>query len=128
MRLTIPLPRAATLLLALAALADLALAADDAPAKSTTTTAEPCTATSTVGFHDLRRDIAVAPPENGAKPKGGVPTTDYFARGWDHPANFTLNICAPVVKPVEDVVGLEKDIWKNVSAYYELEGKVYSLG
>ncbi|KAL8404326.1 hypothetical protein RB594_009254 [Gaeumannomyces avenae] len=123
MRLSMaPAPGPAALLLVLAALA----AAD--PDK-TTTTAEPCTATSTVGFHDLRKDTAVAPPEHGAKPKSGVPTADYFARGWDHPANFTLNICAPVVKPVKDVVGLEDSAaWKNVSAHYELEGKVYSLG
>lgn len=117
---------AAALLLALVVLADVSLAAD---ADKTTTTAEPCTATSTVGFHDLRKDTAVAPPEHGAKPKSGVPTADYLARGWDYPANFTLNICAPVVKPVKDVVGLGgSGAWKNVSAYYELEGKVYSLG
>lgn len=39
-----------------------------------------------------------------------------------------MNVCAPVVKEVKDVVGVDKAMWKNVSAYYEAEGKVYSLG
>lgn len=98
------------------------------PAKTTSTA--PCTASSTSGaFYDLRPDIAVAVKE-GVKPKKGIPTADYLARGHDYGpnANFTMNICDAVVKPVKDVVGLDKALWKNVSAYYEAGGKVYSLG
>lgn len=113
------------------ALAGTAFAADKDPDKtstSTTSAASPCVATSTSGaFYDLRPDIAVAPVE-GSKIQKGVPTADYLARGWDYGSNFTMNICSPVVKPVEDVVGVEKALWKNISAYYETKGKIYSLG
>ncbi len=51
-----------------------------------------------------------------------------MARGWDLGFNFTLNICGSVVKPVDDVVGLGESQARNVSAYYEKGGKVYSIG
>lgn len=115
------------LLLAAVSLLNMATVAAAADATSTVA-AEPCTATSASGFHDLRRDIAVALPEGAKKNKNGAPSADYFSRGWDYPSNFTVNICAPVVKPVSKVVGVDEDNWRNVSAYYELDGKVYSLG
>lgn len=110
-------------LLLTAALFGNTFAADE---KTTTTTA--CTATSTGSgaFFDLRPDIATA-PKDGSKHKRG-PSADYLVRGYDYNSNFTLNFCEPVVKPVEDVVGLDKASWRNVSAYYEKDGKVYSLG
>lgn len=118
-------PRASHFLLLLSALAEGALAAPDA---DKTTAVAPCTASSTSGaFFDLSPDMAVAPAE-GAKPKKGVPSTDYHARGHDYGYNFTLNICAAVVDPVKDVIGIEKADWRNVSAYYESKGKVFSLG
>ncbi|KAL1861771.1 hypothetical protein VTK73DRAFT_6913 [Phialemonium thermophilum] len=95
-----------------------------------TTTATPCVAThaSTGAFFDLRPDIAVAAKE-GEKHHRGVPLEDYtYRKPTEWPHNFTMNICAPVVKPVTDVVGLDEALWQNVSAYYEDGGKIYSLG
>jgi cation-dependent mannose-6-phosphate receptor len=117
------------LVLALAALAGVA-SADEATKTmaATTSVVTPCVATSTNGaFFDLRPDAAVAVVD-GEKPLKGIPTEDYIARGWDYGFNFTLNICNPVVHKVEDVVGVDEALWKNVSAYYETKGKVYSLG
>ncbi|KAL2128353.1 hypothetical protein VTI74DRAFT_9294 [Chaetomium olivicolor] len=123
-----------TLLVALAALSSLASA--DSPTKSkptsstttTTVSATPCVATSASGaFFDLRPDTAVLVAE-GEKPPKGVPTEDYLARGWDYGTNFTLNICDPVVKKVGDFVGVEKELWRNVSGWYKAGGRVYSLG
>jgi cation-dependent mannose-6-phosphate receptor len=102
------------------------------PSASTTTTATavatPCVATSSSGaFYDLRDDIAIAAGEGRHGHKGQI--EDYvYAKPHDWPYNFTMNVCAPVVKEVNDVVGVDRAMWKNVSAYYEAEGKVYSLG
>ncbi|KJR81868.1 cation-dependent mannose-6-phosphate receptor [Sporothrix schenckii 1099-18] len=133
------LPRSPLIFSALAAVVSLPSAANAAatpiaaptdttsPAKTTSTI--PCTASSTSGaFYDLRHDIALPPAESGKKPKAGVLTTDYVARGHDYGANFTLNICAAVVKPVKDVKGVDRDLWANVSAYYKLDGDTFSLG
>ena len=98
-----------------------------APSKTTTTL--PCTASATSGaFYDLRPDMVLPPVGGAKKPKSGVQITDYAARGHDYGSNFTLNICAAVVSPVKDVMGLDRDLWANVSAYYEHNGDVYSLG
>lgn len=119
------------LLLALAALPSLALAEDPTKTTATTSTSSvvtPCVATSTNGaFFDLRPDQAIVVAE-GEKPPKGVPTEDYTARGWDYGTNFTLNICGAVVREVTDVVGVEEKYWRNVSAYYTKDGKIYSLG
>ncbi|KAK3334473.1 mannose-6-phosphate receptor binding domain-containing protein [Neurospora tetraspora] len=124
-------------LVALCALTGAAHASDDdssspSPSPSTTTTTTstvtPCVATSTNGaFYDLRPDIAVI-PEKDVKLARGTHTKDYLARGYDYGYNITLNICAPVVKGVEDVVGLTSEGWSKVGAWYEKGGKVYSLG
>ncbi|PMD36470.1 mannose 6-phosphate receptor domain-containing protein [Hyaloscypha variabilis F] len=94
---------------------------------------EPCTVASSTGaFYDLRSLAILPPADDQKKPAKGVKTDDWHARGWDYQdgkANFTLNICAPVVEPVKDVVGIsDHDLWKNVSAYYEIGSKIYSLG
>ncbi|CAK7264646.1 Cation-independent mannose-6-phosphate receptor CI-MPR [Sporothrix epigloea] len=100
-----------------------------AAAPSKTTTTMPCTATSTSGaFYDLRHDIVLPPVEGAKKPKAGIQVTDYTARGHDYGANFTLNICAAVVKPIINVEGVDRDLWANVSAYYEQNGDTFSLG
>lgn len=52
----------------------------------------------------------------------------YSARGWDYGANFTLNFCGPVIEDLKDVVGVEEKLWRNVSAFYEVDGKTYSIG
>ncbi|PHH78165.1 hypothetical protein CDD80_7250 [Ophiocordyceps camponoti-rufipedis] len=98
-----------------------AAVAGEAASSSTTTTAPACTATSSTGsgaFFDLRPDLAG--PPNKAK--------DYRAKGYDYGSNFTLNICGAVVEPVKDVVGVEKELWANVSAFYTAHGNVYSIG
>lgn len=109
----------------------MSLALADNPTKTTTSTTSvvtPCVATSTNGaFFDLRPDQAIVVAE-GEKPPKGVPTEDYTARGWDYGTNFTLNICGAVVGEVTDVVGVEEKYWRNVSAYYTKDGKIYSLG
>ncbi|OAA64389.1 vacuolar sorting receptor [Niveomyces insectorum RCEF 264] len=98
-------------------------------ASSSVGTATAAAAAVVVVIYDLRPDTAVRPAgAGGAKPKAGVPTADYAARGHDYGANFTLNICAPVVAPVTNVVGVDRAHWGNVSAYYEHNGEVYSLG
>ncbi|KAK4667954.1 Cation-independent mannose-6-phosphate receptor CI-MPR [Podospora pseudoanserina] len=124
-------PSRALLLCALAVLSGKAVAEEATKtATASTPVVTPCVATATTGagaFFDLRPDTAVVVPE-GEKPPKGSPVDDYVARGWDYGSNFTLNFCSPVVKEVEDVVGLDKDLWKNVSAYYETKGKIYALG
>ncbi|PFH61488.1 hypothetical protein XA68_17213 [Ophiocordyceps unilateralis] len=96
--------------------------ADSSSSSTTTTTTAPaCTATSSTGsgaFFDLRPDLAGSP--NKAK--------DYHAKGYDYGSNFTLNICGSVVESVSEVVGVEKNLWANVSAYYTAHGNVYSIG
>lgn len=111
------------LLLLAAAFFGPSRAVDEAPPAAT-----PCTALSTPGgqYFDLRPDIAVAPTTKG-KHKYGK-SEDYIARGYDYGYNFTLNICDAVIKSPEKVVGIDEPLWKNVSAYYEKDGKVYSLG
>ncbi|KAH7374490.1 mannose-6-phosphate receptor binding domain-containing protein [Plectosphaerella cucumerina] len=118
-------PKSALNILLLAAAAAVTSAAEETTTTSTYIPA--CTATSHTNgaFFDLRSDIATA-PEEGKTSKG--PTSDYHARGYDYGRNFTLNICAPVVEPVLDVVGLNKGDWKNVSAYYTYKGDVFSIG
>ena len=130
-----PLRRSLSALLAGAVLAATpwtAVAAGDVSRTTTTTTtsvALPCTATSTSGaFYELQQGrIAVAEVE-GARPRKGAVTEDYHARGWDYGSNFTLNLCAPLVRPVRDLVGLNELLWQNIDAYYESRGSRYSLG
>lgn len=92
---------------------------------------EPCTVSSATGnFYDLR-SLSIALPADDKKPVKGEKIDDWHARGYDYhknTANFTLNICAPVVGKVEDIEGVDKSLWRNVSAYYELGSKKYSIG
>jgi cation-dependent mannose-6-phosphate receptor len=92
---------------------------------------EPCTVASTTGsFYDLR-SLSISLPEEGKKIAKGEKTDDWHAKGYDYhdsKANFTLNICAPVVGKVEDIEGIDKKLWKNTSAHYQLGSKIYSIG
>lgn len=88
---------------------------------------DPCTISSTTGsFFDLR-PLSIQPLE-GKKPAKNAKADSWHARGYDYKGNFTLNVCTPVVEPVEDIVGVDKSHWQNVSAYYEVDGKKYSVG
>ncbi|OJD17027.1 hypothetical protein AJ78_02871 [Emergomyces pasteurianus Ep9510] len=92
---------------------------------------KPCTIFSpTTGAYFDLNTIALSPPEikNGKKVHNSDREESWHARGYDYPANFTINICSPVIEDLKDVVGVEKSKWANVSAYYTLDGKQYSIG
>ena len=90
---------------------------------------KPCTVTSpsSGSFFDLN-SIAIQPLEDGKKAHKDDRTESWHAKGYDYGANFTLNFCDPVIEGLKDVVGVDKGMWRNVSAYYTLGGKTYSIG
>lgn len=113
-----------TVLFALALQGTITYAAVEKPPKPDL----PCTAHSAAGtFYDLN-SISLKPPEEGKKTSKNSRTDSWHAKGYDYESNFTLNICAPVLEDLKDVVGIERDLWANVSAYYNKEGKTYSIG
>lgn len=91
--------------------------------------AAPCTLHSpnTGSYFDMT-SISLIPPTAGSKPHKDQRIDSWHARGYDYPTNFTLNICAPVLEDLHDVVGIERHRWANVSAYYVWKGKTYSIG
>lgn len=97
-----------------------------APSSDDTPLIIPCTAKGN-GFYDLR-PLIVFLPDPDSKITGKEKTDSWQSKGHDYPSNFSINICAPVVESIEDVVGIEKDLWRNVSAYYEMDGRVVSIG
>ena len=45
--------------------------------------------------------------------------------------NFTMNFCGGVVENLGErggAEGINRELWRNVSAYYEQDGKIYSIG
>ncbi|KAL6705214.1 Cation-independent mannose-6-phosphate receptor CI-MPR [Coniothyrium glycines] len=104
-------------------LAAKVLAADDKPLK-------PCTviSPSTNRFFDLNPLHREAPAEDGKNKKKEDSEGSWHARGYDYGANFTINFCGPVVEELDDVQDLDKSLWKNVSAYYEVSDKQYAIG
>ena len=98
---------------------------------------KPCTITSpTSGLLFDLNDISIQSPGEKKKSSEGEKLKSWTARGYDYGVdlgyeyglNFTMNFCAPVVEPLEDVVGIEKELWRNVSAYYVQGKKTYSIG
>ena len=89
----------------------------------------PCTIRSPTSnaFFDLNPVHVELPTDLSKLPKDAR-NASWTARGYDYGANFTLNFCGPVVEDIKDVVGVEKSRWRNVSAYYEMDGKIYSIG
>ncbi|MCJ1355555.1 MAG: Cation-independent mannose-6-phosphate receptor CI-MPR [Icmadophila ericetorum] len=92
----------------------------------------PCTIKSNTSgtYYDLN-DIAIHLPTEKERQKlkdDEEEPKSYQAKGYDYGANFTLNICAPVVEPLDEVVGIESKLWKNVSAYYMQGGQTFSIG
>ena len=117
-------PTISTLLFALAFHNGVNAAASDDTKKPV----DPCTVASTTGsFYDLR-PLSVLPLVEGKKPGKNDKTSSWHARGYDYKSNFTLNVCAPVIEDMKDVVGVSKGLWKNISAFYEFGDKTYSLG
>ena len=91
--------------------------ADPAPAQSTSTPRTPCTIRSPTSgaFFDLEPLHILSPADSKLKhPR----TRSWNTTGWDYGYNFTLNFCGPVLEPIEDVVGVDKGLWGNVSAFY----------
>lgn len=89
---------------------------------------DPCTVSSSAGsFYDLR-SLNISLPQEGKKAAKNSRNESWHARGWDYGTNFTLNVCAPVVEEVDSFVGIERDQYQNVSAYYESKGRMFSLG
>jgi len=89
---------------------------------------DPCTVGSTTGsFYDLR-SLSILPLPEDKKPGKNDKTDSWKAKGWDYKSNFTLNICAPVIEKLDDVVGIDKEHRANISAYYEHNSEIYSLG
>ncbi|RMZ75572.1 hypothetical protein DV737_g5246, partial [Chaetothyriales sp. CBS 132003] len=116
---------------ALAALSVLLLSALPAAVVATLDTTpaplKPCTihSPSTGSFIDLR---PLQLTTTGTKSQAAS-NVSYRARGYDYPYNFTLNFCGPVVESVENVDGVARSRWANISAYYHDEaGTTYSLG
>ncbi|KAK2812594.1 hypothetical protein FQN50_001238 [Emmonsiellopsis sp. PD_5] len=98
---------------------------------SATHTPKPCTITSpTTGAYFDLSTISLSPPEikDGKKVHTDGREDSWHAKGYDYPANFTINVCQPVIEELKDVVGVEESRWGNVSAYYQLDGKTYSIG
>lgn len=88
---------------------------------------KPCTITSPTSgsFFDL---TSLQIPDPKASKAKHPREHSWNATGYDLGYNFTVNVCGPVIEPVEDVVGIDKSLWQNVSAYYKHDGKTYSLG
>lgn len=90
---------------------------------------QPCTVHNPANgyFYDLN-SITVKPLENHKKAHKDDRTESWHARGYDYNTNFTLNFCAPVIESLENVVGIEDDMVKNISAFYTVGKKTYSIG
>ena len=88
---------------------------------------KPCTihSVSTGSFFDLR---PLQLTLDGTKYQSAS-NDSYHVKGYDYPANFTMNFCDSVVEPLEDVEGVPTSRMKNVSAYYkDSRGEFYSIG
>jgi cation-dependent mannose-6-phosphate receptor len=92
-------------------------------------TPKPCTirSPSSGHFFDLN-SISVLSPDAKDKKNADDRTESWHAKGYDYGTNFTLNFCAPVVEELDDVQGVEKSLWRNVSAYYNDGRRTYSIG
>ncbi|PWW73541.1 mannose 6-phosphate receptor domain-containing protein [Tuber magnatum] len=103
-----------------------------ADTSSNTPPQQPCTVISTQSgnFFDLRplTRTSTSTSSSSSSNKGDA-VHDWTARGHDYPANFTLNICAPVVSDVADVESVPTSQKSNISAFYiTQEGQQYSIG
>jgi len=100
-------------------------AADSKPPKAL----QPCTIISPTSgsFYDLN-SIAVLPQQEGKKAHSEDRLESWHARGYDYGANFSINFCHPVVEKLEDVIGVEEENWKNISAFYIKGKRTYSIG
>ena len=96
-----------------------------AAADSPKPTNKPCTlhSPSTGSFYDLRPLQILPGTAKDAR------NDSWHAKGYDYGANFTLNICGPVIEDLEDVNDVSERSWRNVSAFYTtVTNEVYSIG
>lgn len=83
---------------------------------------EECTVTSphSENFFDLRklrRTQDLTPPQ-----------VDWEVKGLDYGTNFSINICGPVLADTSGAEGVADDLRSAVSAFYEKNGTIYSIG
>lgn len=111
--------------LALSAAAAAAAADDNAKEKPP----KPCTirSVSSGAFFDLN-SLYIKPPSEDSKAKKEDHVESWHAKGYDYGHNFTINFCGPVVEELDDVEGVSKSLWKNVSAFYTVGSRTYSIG
>jgi cation-dependent mannose-6-phosphate receptor len=91
---------------------------------------KPCTVRSPASgaFFDLH-SLSIQPPKDSKDKKNSAVTVEsWHAKGYDYGSNFTLNFCDPVVEELTDVEGVDKALWRNVSAFYTVGKKTFSLG
>lgn len=108
-------------------------AAEPADPTSTAAPSNPCTIKSpkSGSFFNLNPLHIVDPAISGAS---NARNYSWNTTGFELPYNFTLNFCGGVVEDLSKlgdgggVEGVEEKNWKNVSAFYEHQGKVYSIG
>ena len=112
---------------ALLALSAAGAAADE---KSKEKSLKPCTihSPSSGAFFDLN-SLHIQPPGKDSKSsKKDDKVESWHAKGYDYGTNFTLNFCGPVVEELDDVEGVSKSRWRNVSAFYKVGKRTYSIG
>lgn len=92
---------------------------------------KPCTIRSPTSgsFFDLNSLSVLLPPKDAKdKKKTEDEVVSWHAKGYDYGSNFTLNICAPVVEELGEVEGVDRDLRGNVSAFYTIGDRTFSIG
>jgi len=112
-----------------AVLALSAFAASAADDKSKEKPFKPCTirSPSSGAFFDIN-PLQIHPPNKESKSKKDDHVESWHAKGYDYGHNFTMNFCGPVVEELDYVEGVSSSLWKNVSAFYTVGSKTYSIG
>jgi cation-dependent mannose-6-phosphate receptor len=91
---------------------------------------KPCTTRSPTSgaFFDLNSLYIHPPGKDSKSSKKDDKVESWHAKGYDYGANFTINFCGPVVEELDDVVGVSKSHWKDISAFYTVDKRTYSIG
>lgn len=105
-----------------------ALTSAATPSDSKEPLQDPCTIHSALSgsFYDVRPLMLT---DTGTKTQAAT-NESYHARGYDYGANFSINICGPVVEDLKNVDGIQRSRVANISAFYRdpNDDTVYSLG
>lgn len=128
MRIAISQRRAANICTLLLSLSPIAHAASSDDTKPPSAGLDPCTIHSSLtgSFYDVRPLTLKSLTQS----KAYGSNHSYHSQGYDYGANFTLNICGPVIEAENftDVEGVPKSQHANISAYFTTQDAVYSLG